>query len=712
MSRIIQLWCSPLETHDGEDGHAEGEAKPSRDAATASRHNGSRSGGAETASADGGANRSRGKAGGGGEAGGAADGRATTGSTGSTAKAAARSATRSATRSAGLHREGGRGHGDDAYGARLGGEANLWHRQGGADDDRGAGARDDHTGIVRAGDNRGGIDSDGRVDGDDGGRGSSDVGGNTSRDAGVAGNEGRADALEVDDGLGHDGLCLAVCVDALQHVLEEEGVGAVAWGIRVVPAADAEEEGVQASRDNTRAGKRLNRGGGSGGGTRQHRSGRSSGDNDGLGGGRDGDRRGDDDVGGRGCQHSGEGLGDRADGSANCDGHHRGLDRAGRAVGDGGSAAGDGRHNSGEDGRGSLEAGDHGGGDLTGGEHGGWLRVDRERGAACHNWRDGLAGFNDGRHRHAGLDDGGYRLARLDDRRNRHAGFDNGRHRLARLDNGRHRLARLDNGRHRHAGFDNGRDSLAGLNDRRHSRAGLDSRRHSLAGFRGRDDLARRLRWGCAADNRSAEGGEGRRCVDRGRAGGGRDRRSGQARGGLRGGRRVAVEGDSGDVDAAGWLGLAGLRGEHDDDILGAAALVVDDGGTGLLAGVAVLASLAVGHLIVKLEVAVELGLHVDGAERELVDGTAGSERRGCALVRGAASAEELATGAAAEAATRTSWGIAAREAFPVEVLVLVDRAHDEILEREAGLLGLGTLVVCVCRAVEGREVAEALEMG
>lgn len=118
-------------------------------------------------------------------------------------------------------------------------------------------------------------------------------------------------------------------------------------------------------------------------------------------------------------------------------------------------------------------------------------------------------------------------------------------------------------------------------------------------------------------------------------------------------------------VDAARRLRLVGLGRVNDGHSLGTTTLVVDDGATRLLAGAAVLARLAIGHVVVELKIAVELGLHKDGAERELVNlGTAGEGRRRV-LVRTTDAADLLATGVAAATA------VAASESLPAEVIVL-----------------------------------------
>lgn len=80
-------------------------------------------------------------------------------------------------------------------------------------------------------------------------------------------------------------------------------------------------------------------------------------------------------------------------------------------------------------------------------------------------------------------------------------------------------------------------------------------------------------------------------------------------------GGRTAREGHAVDSNAAGRLGLVGLRWVDDGHVASATALGVLDGGTLLGTGRALLAVGAIGHVIVKLQVAVELGLNVNLAQ-------------------------------------------------------------------------------------------------
>lgn len=71
-------------------------------------------------------------------------------------------------------------------------------------------------------------------------------------------------------------------------------------------------------------------------------------------------------------------------------------------------------------------------------------------------------------------------------------------------------------------------------------------------------------------------------------------------------------ERDGGNSKGAGLLGLAGLRRVDNGDVLGTTALGVCHNGTRRRAGRSVLASRAVRHVVVKLQVTVELGVDVE----------------------------------------------------------------------------------------------------
>lgn len=131
---------------------------------------------------------------------------------------------------------------DDGNIISSAGEVNLGHGHGSVDDDGGAGAGNGRAGLVGAGNNRGKVDSDGGENGNNRGRGSSsgDIGGNAGYDARVGVDVGSADTLEEGDGIRDDRVRLAVGVDALVDVLDEEGVGAEAGSVGVVSAASLE----------------------------------------------------------------------------------------------------------------------------------------------------------------------------------------------------------------------------------------------------------------------------------------------------------------------------------------------------------------------------------------------------------------------------------------------------------------------------------------
>lgn len=223
---------------------------------------------------------------------------------------------------------------------------NLGHGHGSVNDDGGAGACNGRAGLVGAGNNGGKVDGDGGENGNNRGRGSSsgDIGGDAGSDARVGVDIGGADTLEEGNGIRDDGVRLAVGVDALIDVLDEEGVGAEAGSVGVVSAASLEQEGVQARRDDTRARKGLNRGG-------RDRSSAGSGVDGGS-------RRASDAAGGGGDNNTGAAFNGRRDDSRG--GDSRRLDSSGGRGGAGGSrddiTDGGGDHNL----AGTLRAGNRG----------------------------------------------------------------------------------------------------------------------------------------------------------------------------------------------------------------------------------------------------------------------------------------------------------------------------------------------------------------
>lgn len=118
------------------------------------------------------------------------------------------------------------------------------------------------------------------------------------------------------------------------------------------------------------------------------------------------------------------------------------------------------------------------------------------------------------------------------------------------------------------------------------------------------------------------------------------------------------------------------------------------------------LAGRAIRHVVVELEIAVELGLDSDRAKGEIGNLGPASEGGRRLLGRAAQPANELLAGPALEASTAE---IAAGEALEVKVTVAAERARGEILEGEAGLLHVVALVVGVGRNGKRRYVAEAL---
>lgn len=548
--------------------------------------------------------------------------------------------------------DGGRGGRDDvdvALRVRL--EADVGNLGSLLDDGGGAGARDGDA-VSDAGDLGGDGDGDGGVPGGDGGLGGLGDDGGDGVDAGddgrVLGDVTTADTLEENDSLGDDGLGLTVGVDAGEDVLHEGGVGAEAGGVGVVGAADAEEPGVEARGDNVGAGEGLDGGGGAGddAGDSGH-----AGDRGDVGalvrGGGDGSVLG-----------AGDDLGDGADGGGQ--GHGGGDDDgallAVGAVGNLGAAVGDG--------------GDDGGEDGGGGEVGGHRGLDLGRSSSL-RLRRGLGGL---------ANSSGRLLAA------------SGRARLL----GR----RGSDGSARDLG-DGGRLLLggrAGLLGRRRGDGGSRNVRN-LTGLRNVGDFSGLGSLGNISSLRNVGnlGGSGN-------VGslGGSGRRGGGLLGGLgRGGRLggLAVEPDLGDADTALGLGLVGLLGVDHGDLLGATTLGVLDDGTLGRAGGSVLAQLAVGHVVVELEVGVELGVDLNLVDGEVVVVTA-EERVG--VLVGTAVTGQLSAAALV---------ILALEALEVEAAIVEEvlLSGKEVREVEASpLLILTPAVVGVIGAGEGVGTPEA----
>jgi hypothetical protein len=160
----------------------------------------------------------------------------------------------------------------------------------------------------------------------------------------------------------------------------------------------------------------------------------------------------------------------------------------------------------------------------------------------------------------------------------------------------------------------------------------------------------------------------------------------------------AALEGDGGDDDAAGRLWLGWLGGVDDGDVLGTTTLGVLNSGAGLGAGRALLAGRTVGHVILELEVAIELGAQGDGAQRKLVRATrsAAKGRRTTLLLR-ASTTNDVLVGARSESLAETI--LLAREALEVETTIAEEATQAEVTEVEASSLLVRALVVRVARA-------------
>jgi hypothetical protein len=237
-------------------------------------------------------------------------------------------------------------------------------------------------------------------------------------------------------------------------------------------------------------------------------------------------------------------------------------------------------------------------------------------------------------------------------------------------------------------------------------RAGLDGRR---AGRRGL--LGRRAGGGGGRSNRLGAGKldlSGRSRLHLNRLGTGRSRFASGC--GLGRDRRVAVERDGVDADAAGLLGLLGLGRIHNGNVLGAAALGVLDGGATLGASRAVLAGRAVGHVIVELEVAVELDRDVEVDNGEPVHlGLCAAAEAGRLLLVGRARAgnDPVAEGARGKGVSLGEL-VLALEALEVKAAVVTKLARIQVLPVEAALLLVVALIVGVGWARESGSIVEA----
>jgi hypothetical protein len=169
----------------------------------------------------------------------------------------------------------------------------------------------------------------------------------------------------------------------------------------------------------------------------------------------------------------------------------------------------------------------------------------------------------------------------------------------------------------------------------------------------------------------------------------------GERRLGVLGERRlVTVEVDLRNLDSALVLGLVGLLGVDEVDLLGTTTLGVVDVSTILGTVGLVLASRAVRHVVVELETAVKLGLHVELVERELLLLAAGTatERGSLLLLTTTFGKDRLAKVSASEIALRLVGSTG--PALEIPVVVLLELADLEVIPLPALLLVLLTLVV------------------
>lgn len=130
---------------------------------------------------------------------------------------------------------------------------------------------------------------------------------------------------------------------------------------------------------------------------------------------------------------------------------------------------------------------------------------------------------------------------------------------------------------------------------------------------------------------------------------------------------------------------------------LGATAVVVGDDGAAAGAPVLLRAGRVVGHLVVELEVAVELSGDVELGHGERIDLAAALAAEGRALRRAAVAgtADVVAAAAAVDAGPTVVRGAAA-EAVPVEAVVAAEAAMAEVAEVETRALLVGTFLLAV----------------
>jgi hypothetical protein len=118
-----------------------------------------------------------------------------------------------------------------------------------------------------------------------------------------------------------------------------------------------------------------------------------------------------------------------------------------------------------------------------------------------------------------------------------------------------------------------------------------------------------------------------------------------------------------------------------------------------------------------ELEIAIELGLHVNGTQRELVDGSSTAKRGRLLLVGRAGATDDLLARAGSKPASVATL-ILALPPVEVEVPVVEEVTEVEVVPAETRLLLVGTLVVGVSRAgergspVELRDVVSAISRG
>jgi hypothetical protein len=172
----------------------------------------------------------------------------------------------------------------------------------------------------------------------------------------------------------------------------------------------------------------------------------------------------------------------------------------------------------------------------------------------------------------------------------------------------------------------------------------------------------------------------------------------------------ATAERDGRDSERAGLLGSVGLRRVDDGHVLGTTALGVLDNATGRGASRSVLASGAIGHVVVELQIAVEFGVDVEFTDTSLVDAGGGIAAKGGrgTLGAGGASGNALAgdLGASTKHIPLAETSLAS-ESRPEETTIATDLTISEVRKVQTLGLLIGTLIIGVAGAGERSSVEE-----